>query len=151
VIYGLAIVVVAVDQILKWVVRHHLALSQGVWVWPPVVELYHIQNAGGAFGILPHFRLLFVVVALIVIGAVVYVDYRYRPTMWTRIGLGLLLGGAVGNFCDRIWQGTVTDYVYIAIIHFPIFNLADVCIDAGVIILLLHSLIAERKPSERDR
>jgi signal peptidase II len=148
VIYLLALIIVIVDQGLKWLVRTHLAVGHLIPVLPPVLDLYHIQNPGGAFGILQHFRVLFVLVALLVIAVVIYVDYKYRPSLWTKVGMGLLLGGAIGNFLDRIITGTVTDYMYLAFIHFPIFNLADMSIDAGVIILLIRSIQSDKRNQE---
>ncbi|MCL6627762.1 MAG: signal peptidase II, partial [Alicyclobacillus shizuokensis] len=59
------------------------------------------------------------------------------------VGLGLLMGGAVGNLVDRVSSGTVVDYVYLKVIHFPVFNLADVCIDAGIAIILWSLLRAD--------
>ncbi|QQE80722.1 signal peptidase II [Alicyclobacillus sp. SO9] len=149
-IYLLAALVFAADQVIKWEVRSHMAITQSIPVFPPVLYLDYIRNSGGAFGILPHFRILFVLVAMVVIAAVIYVDVRYKPVLWTRIGLGLLLGGALGNMWDRIVFGNVTDYMYLQIIHFPIFNLADVMIDVGVIMLLIRSLQSDRSSRKDD-
>lgn len=116
--------------------------GQSVPVIPGVLELLHIQNPGGAFSILPNQTWLFILVAIIVIGAVIFIERRYPRSLLTTIGLGLLLGGAVGNLTDRIVTHTVTDYVYFSIIHFPIFNLADASIDVGVLLLLLSSFFS---------
>jgi signal peptidase II len=59
--------------------------------------------------------------------------------------MALLLGGALGNLADRVVSGTVVDYVYIKVINFPVFNLADVAIDVGVLMLLLNTLRAHDK------
>jgi signal peptidase II len=150
-LYAIAALVVILDQLLKWTVRSHVALHQGIPVWPPYIYIEYIQNPGGAFSILPNFKFVFWIVALAVIVAVIYVDRRYRPGWWTRIGLALLLGGAIGNLIDRLVLGWVTDYVYLAFINFPVFNLADVCIDAGVIMLLLRSFRSDRPAGKEEK
>lgn len=140
-LYIVAAIIYALDQLCKWMIRAHLAVGQGHFIIPNVVEFYHLQNPGGAFSILPNWTWLFVFVAVVVIVAVVFIHRRFRLDRLAQVGLGLLLGGAVGNMTDRVVlpHHTVTDYVYFSIIHFPIFNLADASIDVGVILLLISS------------
>lgn len=147
--YLVAVAVLAADQILKWLVRSHMIQQQLVPVFPPALYLDYIRNPGGAFGIFPHARWLFVLVAIAVIAAVVYVQRRFRLTLWSRLALGLVLGGALGNLVDRMWTGLVVDYVYFRPINFPVFNLADVCIDVGIGLLILGSMWADRVPRGR--
>ncbi|MCL6445505.1 MAG: signal peptidase II, partial [Alicyclobacillus sp.] len=78
-IYWIAAIVYGLDQWIKWLVRTHMALHQAIPVLPPVLYLDYIRNPGGAFGILPGARWLFVLVALLVIGAVVWTDRRFSP------------------------------------------------------------------------
>lgn len=144
-LYVVAALLFAVDQLIKWVVVHHLIPMELVPVLPPVLYFDFIRNPGGAFGILPGARSILVIVALVVILAVVYIDRKYKPGRWNRVAMGLLLGGALGNLSDRLFAGTVVDYVYFKIINFPIFNLADVSIDAGVVMLLIGTLWPERQ------
>lgn len=138
-LYLVAIIICALDQLLKWLIRAKLADGQGVTVIPGVLQIYHIQNTGGAFSILPNQIWLFVLVALVVIVAVIVISRKIHANTLTKIGLGLLLGGAIGNMTDRVLIHSVTDYVYFSIIHFPIFNLADASIDVGVLLLLIQS------------
>jgi signal peptidase II len=142
VLYVVAALIYVLDQLFKWLIRANLPENQGISVIPHVLAIYHIQNPGGAFSILPNQTWLFVLVALVVVVAVVVVHRRIRPNLVTQIGLGLLLGGAIGNMTDRIVQHTVTDYVSVYIINFPIFNLADAAIDVGVILLLISSFLS---------
>ncbi|MCL6548908.1 MAG: signal peptidase II [Alicyclobacillus sp.] len=143
-IYGVALLVFALDQVVKWWIRTHLLLGQALPVAPPWLYIHYIRNPGGAFGILPGARWLFVLVALLVVGAVVWADRRFSPGRWTKLGLAFLLAGALGNLTDRALTGTVVDYVDVAFIHFPVFNLADVAIDVGIALLLLQSARGER-------
>ncbi|EPZ51530.1 MULTISPECIES: signal peptidase II [Alicyclobacillus] len=138
-LYLVAALIYVLDQLIKWLIRANLPIGHSVTVIPGVVEFLHIQNNGGAFSIFPNQIWLFVLVAVVVTVAVIVIDRKYRPGLLVQTGLGLLLGGAVGNMTDRVVQHSVTDYVYFSIIHFAIFNLADAAIDVGVLLLLINS------------
>ncbi|MCY0886951.1 MAG: signal peptidase II [Alicyclobacillaceae bacterium] len=150
ILYVIAFCIYAADQIIKFIVRTHLHQGVLVPVFPPFVDLDYIQNPGGAFSIFPHHTWLFVSVAILVILAVIWVHIRYRPSRFTQVGLGCVLGGALGNMTDRIVIGRVTDYVYLQFIHFPIFNLADVSIDVGVAILIIQTFRQSKKSDDGD-
>ncbi|GGI97371.1 lipoprotein signal peptidase [Alicyclobacillus cellulosilyticus] len=151
--YVVALAVYLADLGVKWWVRTHLPAGQPISVWPGVLEIDYIQNPGGAFGILPDARWLFITVAVLVLAAAVTLERRLRPSAWSRFALGCLLGGAVGNMTDRVVWGNVIDYVYVRAIHFPVFNLADVAIDVGVGLLVLASLRRDgfSRRTEADR
>ncbi|WAH35515.1 signal peptidase II [Alicyclobacillus dauci] len=140
-LYIIALLVYLLDQLVKWLVRANVPEGQTVTVIPNVLNIFHIQNVGGAFSIFPNQTWLFVLVALVVTVAVIVVERRFRPTLMMQFGLGFLLGGAVGNMTDRIITHSVTDFVSIIIgqYHFAIFNLADVAVDVGVLLLLINS------------
>jgi signal peptidase II len=137
ILLGIAILVLALDQLTKaWV---SASLPEGGW-WSPlpglwrVFRLTHITNSGAAFGIFPNQGNFFILIAIIVAMAIV-LYYRYLPTgNWlVRLSLGLQLGGAIGNLIDRLRYGHVVDFIDIG--FWPIFNLADVSIVSGVVIL----------------
>lgn len=126
---------------LKWLIRAALPVGQAAVVIPHVVEFLHLQNPGAAFSIFPNQWWFFVLIAVVVAIVVLYFHHRYRLETLTQVGLGLLLGGALGNMTDRLALPghTVTDYVDFYTIHFAIFNLADASIDIGVLLLLISS------------
>lgn len=137
ILLGVAIVVLALDQLTKtWV---STSLAEGGW-WSPLPGLWrifritHITNSGAAFGIFPNQGNFFIFIAVFVALAIV-LYYRYLPTgEWlVRLSLGLQLGGAIGNLLDRIRYGHVVDFVDIG--FWPIFNVADMAIVTGVGIL----------------
>ncbi len=81
--------------------------------------------------------------AIIVIGAIIYYFPRVDPADWTlRVAMGLQLGGAAGNLIDRLVIGRVTDFISIG--NFPVFNVADSSISIGVVILLLGVWLKDR-------
>jgi signal peptidase II len=151
-LYILAAVVYGTDQLLKWWVRSGMQVGGAIPVWPGVLSIHYIRNPGAAWSILSGAHGLLIVIALIVIVAVVVIERRYRPNLAVKVALALVLGGALGNLTDRVVFGLVTDYVYFDIINFPVFNLADVSIDAGVILLLWRSFKSgdSRRPSREQ-
>lgn len=144
---ALAILIVAFDQITKVILRETLSLGDREWL-AEFFAFSHIANDGGAFGIFGGQNTVLAVSAVVAIGVVAI--YYFFPPMdhWLiRSGLALILGGAVGNLLDRIYQGHVTDFI--DFIHFPAFNVADAAINVGVaaiVIALLFNDLLKRNP-----
>ena len=149
-LFGIAAVIVALDQITKVVVRNNLTFGE-IWVpwrWlAPYARIVNIQNSGAAFGSFQSLGDVFAVLAVIVAGAIVYYFPQVpREDKLLRIALALQFSGAIGNLIDRINQGWVTDFVSLG--PFPVFNVADLCITTGVILLILSIWLKERnKPA----
>ncbi len=139
-VYVIALIVAALDQLIKWEVATHFAVNSGKVLLPGVLELLYVQNRGAAFSILLNQRVFLTVVALIVIAVIMYVNRRFaRHKRSLQLALGFLLGGAIGNLWDRIVHGFVIDYVYIEAIHYPVFNLADSSIVLSVLYLIFRA------------
>jgi signal peptidase II len=137
---ALAGVVVVLDQAAKALVEANLTSGEEVDILGPVgLTLSH--NSGVAFGLAAGGGTRLVLVTALALGVVAYLYSRdpTRPGMW--VAAGLLAGGALGNLADRIRADAVTDYV--DIFSWPPFNLADVSITVGVLLLAL-SLTGER-------
>lgn len=129
-----AALVVIVDQWTKWLAFKQLEAGESVSVLPGV-SLGHTENKGIAFGVFAGrpwlvFGLMSVALAVLVW---FYVRHRQRPGLW--LATGLLLGGAIGNAIDRIALGYVRDFIELP--HFPSFNVADMAITFGVVVLVL--------------
>lgn len=149
-----AITVIAIDQWTKWWAFSATTPGETINVFPGV-SIGHTRNEGIAFGLFagrPYLVFGLMGVALTVL-IVAYVKHRQRPVLW--LATGLLLGGAIGNAIDRITLGYVRDFIEVP--KFPSFNLADVAITAGVVILVLaveqrkpQDVRGEQKPSERE-
>lgn len=137
--------VVAADQAAKAAIEAHLVPGEEVGVLGPL-ELTLSHNQGVAFGLAGGAGAGLVVVTLAALAVVVYLFARNptRPGMW--VAVGLLAGGAIGNLVDRIRADAVTDFI--AVGPWPPFNLADVAITFGVLLLVLFYLRdAEREPA----
>jgi signal peptidase II len=130
-------VVILLDQFSKYIVEATLPLYQSYAPIPALAELFrftHATNTGAAFGIFPAGGNFFTVVAVIVGLVILYYNYTLPGGQRSlRLALGMQLGGALGNVIDRFRLGHVTDFLDFG--PWPVFNLADTSIVAGVVIL----------------
>ena len=138
---SLAVVVIALDQLTKVILRETLELGEREWL-AQFFAFSHVANDGGAFGLFGGANTVLAVSAVVAIG-VVAIYYFFPPLdHWlVRSGLALILGGAVGNLLDRIYQGHVTDFI--DFIHFPAFNVADAAINVGVAAIVIAILFGD--------
>jgi signal peptidase II len=126
--------VVVLDQATKALVRATVARGDSEAVFPGV-EIVHTRNTGVAFGALAGGgAIVTVVIALALVALLGYfATHVRRPLVW--LPTGMLLGGAIGNVVDRVRDGAVTDFVQLPL-GFPPFNVADMSITFGVVVLL---------------
>lgn len=138
-----ALAAVTADQLSKYAVSATMAEGQSV----PGQGFFRITygtNAGGVFGLPadPAF-LITLTVVVIVVTIVIYVRYPTFNKALVRVGLGLILGGAIGNLIDRIRYGEVIDFIDIG--AWPVFNLADSAIVVGVILIIYYFIFPARR------
>jgi signal peptidase II len=146
----IAAVTLLIDQFTKYLAVTYLA---PIIVWAPIPSLAHIftftftTNTGVAFGLFKDLGLIVVGVAVVVIAAIVIYQGQVPQEAWlVRVALGLQLGGAFGNLIDRLRLGHVTDFIHF---HFwPVFNVADMSIVGGVILLALTMLREGKEPAQ---
>jgi signal peptidase II len=129
----LAVVIVAVDQATKAIVRGSIARGESDSILPGV-SLVNTRNTGIAFGLLDNGGLLVTVVTVAALAALLVFFSLNRGRRLAWLPTGLLLGGAAGNMIDRIGGDGVTDFVKLP--AWPAFNVADVCITVGVLALV---------------
>lgn len=146
VVVAWALAALIIDQCSKIMVRR--TLESGVPY--PVLEgwLYftHAQNSGAAWSVLSGQRVMLVLITLVVLGVLFRAARELASQgLAARIGLGLVLGGALGNLADRLLVGRVTDFIDLGspwhwLATFPIFNIADSCLTVGAVLLALSFL-----------
>ncbi len=150
-IIGIAVVVVVADQLSKAWVRRNLLLGVPWDPLPwlrPVLSFTYVTNQGAAFGMFPQLRAVYPLIALTVLGVLFFFFRGLAASGWIpTIGLGLLLGGTLGNnIIDRLWHGFVTDFIdfnFWPMHDWPVFNVADSSIVVGVCILTGYLLFLE--------
>lgn len=148
-LFGIAGVIVVLDQWTKWIVRTSLPLG-ATWLpesldWlSPYARIVHWQNTGAAFGMFQNGSMIFAALAFLVIGAIIYYFPQVEKHDWAlRLAMSMQLGGASGNLLDRLLRdGRVTDFISVG--TFPVFNVADASISVGTVILLLGVYLQER-------
>ena len=141
-----ALAVLALDQLAKWLVATNLELGESVAPLAALSRLFsitYVTNTGAAFGLLREGSTLFVFVA-IVVSAIIVLYVRKLPAdqQLVRVALGLQLGGALGNLIDRLRLGHVVDFIDVK--FWPVFNVADSAIVIGVALLAIAFWRQER-------
>lgn len=145
----LIILVVALDQISKYLSVLYLEPIGTFPIIKDVIHLSYVENRGAAFGILSEHRWVFMMISIIGIGALaVWLAVAKPKSKWMRFGVSFVIGGGIGNMIDRIILGYVVDMIDCRFVNFYVFNIADsfVCIGcAMVFIALIAEMIDEHK------
>lgn len=130
--------VVLVDQSTKAAVRFVAPLgSPARPLIPGLLDLWHVENTGAAFSIGQGASLLFIIFALaVLIGSAWWVMCERLPLRLV-VSVASVAGGGVGNMVDRLSTGSVTDFLSLRFIDFPVFNVADICVTLGVIVAFI--------------
>jgi signal peptidase II len=158
---GFSALLVALDQITKFVIQSALVPGQSIDVLPPVITLVLAYNSGAAFSFLASGsgwqRYFFLVIALVASAFIIYMMAKHRSDRFLCFALALVLGGAVGNLIDRALSGAVVDFVLVRwpggprlLDPWPAFNLADSCITIGAALLIWDSFRRSRVKSPQN-
>jgi len=131
----------ALDQASKWLVQSNLRPGESIALIPGVFQLTLTYNTGAAFSMLNRHTGLLTVISMGVMAILLaYGLSRPRFMRGERLGLSLIIGGALGNLIDRLLHGKVTDFLDVIAIHYPVFNIADSFIFCGVALLIWGQL-----------
>ena len=147
-----AILGVIFDQLTKYVVVQKFSeLGDTFPIWQNVFHFTYVINTGAAFsffrGQVEILRWISLIVSVVLI---IFVWYSPKMSFIEQLGYGFILSGAIGNGIDRFLFGYVVDFLDFRLINFPVFNLADVAINIGVIILLICSFDISLKPNRKN-
>lgn len=146
----LAIVVFIVDQVLKSLVE----LSNiNYSVIDNFFRLTYYQNTGAAWSILEGQSFILIFISIIMLILVFNMMYSYEDSKFNDAAFGVLLGGIIGNLCDRVFYGMVRDFIDLRIFgyEFPVFNIADMAIVIGVIMILISTIKGDIKSGNRSK
>lgn len=137
------------DQLSKYWVVQTFNLTETLPLWQGVFHLTYVTNTGAAFSLLTgHVEWLRWLSLAVSIGLMALAWFGPVLKTLERLGYGLILAGALGNGIDRFIAGSVVDFLDFRLIQFPVFNLADVFINVGIVCLLISTL---RQPSTSNR
>ncbi len=135
----ICIVAILFDQLTKLHIRATLPVSSSYDVIPGVLEILHHENPGASWGMMKGQTTLFLIIAVIVVIGLTYFAFRIpqeKKYLPLNIVASLILAGALGNTIDRVAKKTVTDFIYVSCINFPIFNVADIYIVVATFVLI---------------
>jgi signal peptidase II len=134
--------VLAADQLSKYLVMNSLTLGESRPFIDNILNITYVHNPGAAFSMLPGKSWISLLCAAAVVGAIIYYLYKYRPVKSIQFYLGIIAGGAIGNFLDRWLYDYVRDFFDLG--WFPVFNVADIGIVCGGVLLAAYLLFLER-------
>lgn len=149
--YLIALFIIIVDQVTKYLVVQFMELGENIPIIENFLYLSSHRNQGAAWGILQGQMYFFYIITMaVVIGLIIYLQKLPNDQKWMKFALSLMLGGAVGNFIDRLLHQEVIDFIntFIFSYDFPIFNVADSALVIGVGIILVLTLLEGKKEKE---
>ena len=161
--------VIAVDHIVKWIIKSQMQLNQTINVIGDFFTISYILNSGIAFGLFdsnpsPVKTPLLIFISFIALGIILYIFITLpRDIRGTGLSMGLIFGGAIGNIVDRVVRGEVVDFLdvdfpditirflNIHMTRWPTFNIADSCVLVGIIMLLVILIRHGGKAAEQEQ
>lgn len=141
------------DQFTKQMAVAHLKGQQPIPLIRGVLELRYLENRGAAFGVLQNQKVFFVVMTCLIVAFLLYALWRMPDQKKYRllhVMGGILMAGALGNFADRIRLDYVVDFIYISLIDFPIFNVADMYVSFMCVLGLIIVFRGHYKEEDFD-
>lgn len=149
----IGIILVVIDQLVKYLIRANLTLGGSVPLIPRVVRLTYVRNTGAAFSMLErHTWLLTLVSAVVVAVMIIVLFWLWKRGQRRPLGVFpavMVIAGGVGNLIDRVLFGYVTDMFEPLFINFAVFNVADIYITVGAFWLLIY-ILTRREKTEED-
>lgn len=156
VFFGIAIAWVIYDRLTKMYFEGAYALGQVSPVDYLLVRFRLVHNTGMAWGLFGDSTFMLGMVSLVVCAAIVALFFLFGkffdrpPTLVECTALGLVLAGGIGNAIDRFFQGYVVDFLEFTFIDFPVFNIADIGVTCGFVLLLICLFVPRRSSSDTD-
>lgn len=142
----LAAVLVALDQLVKYLVVQNIPLGEHVPFLPYLLDLTYVENTGAAFSLFSDHTWILALISLVM--SVLLAIAVWKPLFrhpFGRTALALLLAGAVGNLIDRALQGYVVDMFHVLFMEFAVFNVADICVVVGGFAAVVYYLFFYEK------
>ncbi len=141
-LFLIIVFVFALDRISKNLVVSSLALGESWDILEGIFSFTYVQNRGAAFSILQGQRTFFLIITVLVVTIMLFAYFKnFQGMLVPTVAIGLICGGALGNFFDRLVYGYVVDFL--DFYFFPVFNIADSAIVVGVFFLFVHMFFGE--------
>jgi signal peptidase II len=151
-IFGLIVIIVALDQWSKWAIKTSFQLYESKPVIQDFFHFTYVTNDGMAFGLsFPGGKHILLVMTILLTGFIVGFLWKEKDGHpLVKYGLALILSGAIGNLVDRLFYGKVVDFLDVMVgnFHWYIFNVADSAVTIGMVLFIIHSFIIEESSED---
>jgi signal peptidase II len=146
------ILIVAFDQITKYIVSKNLKDGTVVNFIPKFIQFRYAENTGMAFSMFSGARWIFIILTLCVcIGALGYMFSNKCKNLWAYWSLGVVVAGGIGNLIDRIRFGFVIDFIEPVFVDFAVFNIADCAVTCGAVVLVIYLVFDAFKKDKSEK
>ena len=153
-VYKWVVLVFILDQIFKILVQRTMNLYQEISIIPKFFSICYVRNSGAAFSILEDATLLLIVISVLFIIVIDKTIKKEEPNLnkLSILSLGMIIGGIFGNLIDRILYKSVIDFISFTFgsYHIPIFNIADIGITVGVLLLFIDYLRKDKNKEKQN-
>ncbi len=154
---GIFAFILIFDLLSKHFIIQKLVLpGQSIDVIPGFFNFVYVQNTGAAWGVLAGRPVFLIIFSIIILAIYLYFyairlkKLRNKTSIILSISVGLIAGGCIGNLVDRIFLGYVRDFINLQFMDFPVFNIADIAITIGVIIMFVYFIFVYPKEDKKD-
>tara|TARA_B100001029_G_scaffold171862_1_gene169047 strand:+ start:521 stop:1003 length:483 start_codon:yes stop_codon:yes gene_type:complete len=139
--------IILLDQISKVLIMNFLNFERSIVIIPNFLSFTLVKNKGAAFSLFSNSTTLLTIISILASFLLTtYILTSPTKSLVNSIGLSFLLGGTIGNGLDRLFKGYVIDFLELAPINFPIFNLADISINIAIILFIIDLFKSKEKP-----
>ena len=141
-VIAISAIVIFLDQLSKFLIGHFVK-SNSILLIKKVLYLTYVKNYGVAFNMLNNKRFIIILFSVILLALIYNYMKNFKDNKRNILAFGLVYGGIIGNFIDRVFLGYVRDFIDFKIINYPVFNIADSAIVIGIILLIIAILKKE--------
>lgn len=146
------ILIVAFDQITKYIVSKNLKDGTVINFIPKFIQFRYAENTGMAFSMFSGARWIFIILTLgVCIGALGYMFSNKCKNLWAYWSLGVVVAGGIGNLIDRIRFGFVIDFIEPVFVNFAVFNIADCAVTCGAVVLVIYLVFDAFKKDKSEK
>ena len=143
---------VGIDQLTKALIAGSYSIGQSNTVIPHIINFTYVRNEGAAWGMLSNSRWIFIAASAVLIIVLPFVLYKFRKLHFLfGFSLSLIIGGAIGNMIDRVFAGSVVDFIEFSFFDFPIFNFADICVTVGAVMMFIYLVFIDKTLLRSDK
>lgn len=151
--YFIAVLILILDQISKSLIEIFFKINESIQIVKDFFYITVVHNTGGAWSIFSNYSYLFIIASIIAIVLLIKFMFGFKNNLRNNIAFGFLFGGIFSNLADRIFLGYVRDFLDFKILgyDYPIFNIADITIVLGVILLIIAVIKGEDKRDKNSK